>query len=73
MANALITTQKGGLYADVKPQSLIDNIANRTGIIDAFDKMEINMKSGAGQNDLAVILFSGHGTLPSGNFEGRLA
>jgi hypothetical protein len=63
VANALITTQQGGLYAEVKPQFLIDIRANRTGIIGALDNMEINMARGAGQNDLAVILFSGHGIM----------
>ena len=63
VANALITTQEGGLYAEVKPQFLIDERANRTGIIDALNKMEINMTTGGGQNDLAVVMFSGHGIM----------
>jgi uncharacterized caspase-like protein len=68
VANALINTQKGGLYANVKPMFLIDDMANRTRIIDALDKMETNMARGAGQNDLAVVMFSGHGIMVHGKF-----
>ena len=44
---------------------LVDDKANRDGIFD--DAMERNMASSAGQ-DLAVIMFSGHGTMIDGEF-----
>ena len=43
-------------------------MANKTGIIDALNKMEINMMSGGGQDDLAVVMFSGHGMMFRGKF-----
>ena len=58
VANALFITQKGGLYAEVKPMFLIDSTANKVGIFDALQKMEQNMAS----DDFAVVMFSGHGT-----------
>jgi hypothetical protein len=67
VANALINTQEGGLYAEVKSQFLPDGMANRDGIFDALDTMGRNMGSGTG-GDLAVILFSGHGTAMDGEF-----
>jgi uncharacterized caspase-like protein len=63
-ANALITTQKGGLYADVKPMFLHDSTANKVGIFDALMKMEKNMAT----DDFAVVMFSGHGTMIDGRF-----
>src|SRR5207248_1955469 len=66
VASALLATQAGefnkmgGLYADVKPQYLSDDKADRAGIFTALDALKTNMASGAGQ-DFAVVMFSGHG------------
>src|SRR5215467_3274584 len=50
------------LYAQVKLLSLHDRTADKAGIFDALAVMERNMGGSAGQ-DLAVIMFSGHGTM----------
>jgi WD40 repeat protein len=62
VANALINTQEKGLYAEVKPIFRHDSEADKHGIADAFAAMETNMASSTGQ-DLAVVMFSGHGTM----------
>jgi WD40 repeat protein len=67
LANALVNTQEGGLYAAVKLSLLKDGTADKAGIFDALAAMERNMGSGAGQ-DLAVVMFSGHGTMIDGQF-----
>src|SRR5262249_40842294 len=65
VASALVNTQDGGLYAEVKPIFLRDATADKAGIFDALAAMERNMASGAGQ-DLAVIMFSRDGNLIDG-------
>jgi hypothetical protein len=67
VASALINTQEGGLYAEVKPQFLHDSTANKDGIFEALDLMERNMAATA-SGDLAVVMFSGHGTMIDGQF-----
>jgi WD40 repeat protein len=67
VASALINTQEGGLYAEVKPQFLHDGTANKNGIFEALDLMERNMAAATG-GDLAVVMFSGHGTMIDGQF-----
>ncbi len=67
VASALLNTQEGGLYAEVKPQFLHDGTANKDGIFDALAAMERNMAASTG-GDLAVIMFSGHGTMIDGQF-----
>jgi WD40 repeat protein len=74
VASALLATQgsefnkKGGLYADVKTQYLHDGDADRAAMFRALDSMKANMvKDEAGQ-DLAVILFSGHGAIIDDHF-----
>jgi WD40 repeat protein len=67
VASALVNTQAGGLYAEVKPMSLQDRTADKAGIFEAMAAMERNMASSAGQ-DLAVVMFSGHGTMIDGQF-----
>jgi len=67
LASALINTQDGGLYAEVKPMSLHDRTADKAGIFEALASMDRNMGAGAGQ-DLAVVMFSGHGTMIDGQF-----
>jgi WD40 repeat protein len=68
VASALLATQgsgsnnKGGLYAVVRPQYLHDGEADKAGIFSALASMKANMAKGGGQ-DLAVILFSGHGAI----------
>jgi uncharacterized caspase-like protein len=67
VAGALVNTQTGGLYAEVKSMFLQDRMANKDGIFDALAAMERNMAAGAGQ-DLAVVMFSGHGTMIDNDF-----
>jgi hypothetical protein len=67
VANALVNTQEGGLYAAVEVQYLHDDTANKDGIFDALAAMQHNMERDPG-GDLAVILFSGHGTMIDGQF-----
>jgi uncharacterized caspase-like protein len=57
----------GGLYADVLPQYLHDTDADRSGIFSALATMRTNMAKGEGE-DLAVILFSGHGVTVDDRF-----
>jgi Caspase domain len=67
VASALVNTQEGGLYAEVKPIFLHDSTADRAGIFDALAAVERNMTSSAG-DDVAVVMFSGHGTMIDGQF-----
>jgi WD40 repeat protein len=67
VASALVNTQSGGLYAEVMPQFLPDDKASKSGIFDGLAAMEHNMAAGTGQ-DLAVVMFSGHGTVIDGQF-----
>jgi uncharacterized caspase-like protein len=67
VADALVNTQGGGLYAEVEPQFLRDGTASKDGIFEALDLMERNMARGTGA-DLAVVMFSGHGTMIDGQF-----
>jgi hypothetical protein len=67
VASALLNTQEGGLYAEVKPMFLHDGGADKGGIFDALAAMDRNMTSSAGQ-DLAVVMFSGHGTMIDNQF-----
>jgi uncharacterized caspase-like protein len=67
IASALVNSQEGGLYAEVKPMFLHDGTADKTGIFEAFAAMEHNMATGAGQ-DLAVVMFSGHGAMIDNQF-----
>jgi uncharacterized caspase-like protein len=67
VASALVNTQGGGLHAEVMPTYLHDGTADKPGIFEALAAMERNMAKGAGQ-DLAVVMFSGHGTMIDGQF-----
>jgi uncharacterized caspase-like protein len=67
VASTLVNTQEGGLYAEVKPIFLADDDANKAGIFDALAAMQRNMAAATGQ-DLAVVMFSGHGTMIDGQF-----
>jgi uncharacterized caspase-like protein len=64
VANALLNTQEGGLYAQVMPTPLLDDMASRVGILKAFDDTKRII---TGQ-DLAVVMFSGHGTMIDDQF-----
>ena len=67
VASALLNTQEGGLYAEVMPMFLHDGEADRGGIFEALAAMDRNMTSSAGQ-DLAVVMFSGHGAMIDNQF-----
>jgi WD40 repeat protein len=66
VASALVNTQEGGLYVEVLPAFLHDGTADKAGIFDALAAMQHNMAA-TGQ-DLAVVMFSGHGTMIDGQF-----
>jgi Caspase domain/WD domain, G-beta repeat len=74
VASALLATQgsefnkRGGLYADVKPQYLHDGEADRAAIFRALGSMKANMVQDVTGQDLAVILFSGHGAIIDDRF-----
>ena len=74
VASALLATQgsefnkKGGLYADVKPQYLHDGDADRAAIFRALASMKANMAKDEAGQDLAVVLFSGHGAMIDDRF-----
>lgn len=74
VANALLATQgsefnkKGGLYAEVKLQYLPDGEADRAAIFRALGSMKANMAKDESGQDLAVILFSGHGAIIDDRF-----
>jgi len=63
LASAIATTQDS-LY-QVKQQVLLDQDANKEGILQALQVMRKGMEAGGGL-DLAVVHFSGHGALISG-------
>jgi WD40 repeat protein/uncharacterized caspase-like protein len=67
VASALVNTQANGLYAEVLLINLQDDTADKAAIYDALNSVEKNLAKGAG-NDLAVVLFSGHGTMIDGEF-----
>jgi uncharacterized caspase-like protein len=74
VANALMNTQGsqynklGGLYAEVLPIYLNDNYATKAAIFRAFAAIQQNMaKDGTGE-DLAVVMFSGHGVTTEDGF-----
>jgi DNA-binding beta-propeller fold protein YncE len=68
--NALVNTQGGafGLYAQVLPQYLHDEEATKDGIFDALDAMKRNMARDNTGDDIAVVMFSGHGAMVDGQW-----
>jgi hypothetical protein len=64
VARVLVDTQDGGLYADIKLQSLSNERATRQQVFLAFSAMERSFN----MDDLAVVMFSGHGTMIDGEF-----
>jgi WD40 repeat protein len=68
VAAALLTTQ-AGLYAEVRPpQVLRDQDATRAGMLRGLATMRQAMAKSEPGRDLAVVHFSGHGTLLDGEF-----
>jgi WD40 repeat protein len=53
----------GGLFAGIWPQLLRDAEADRAGIFRALGSMKTNMAKDPMGQDLAVVLFSGHGAM----------
>jgi hypothetical protein len=53
-----------GLYAEVKPIYLSNNLASKITILKALDAMAKNMD----QDDLAIVMFAGHGAMLDGQF-----
>ena len=73
VAEALENSQKTSsgkatLYADVKLQYLHDETAGRSEILDAMKAMAQTMHRSDSGEDVAVILFSGHGEMIEGQF-----
>jgi Caspase domain len=74
VADALFKTQRseynklGGLYAEVLAQYLHDSTADRAGIFNAFDAMQRDMANDSAGQDLAVVMFSGHGAVVDKRF-----
>jgi uncharacterized caspase-like protein len=67
VAAALDNTQRS-LYADVKLQSLTNQLATRAGIRRGLATVRDAMARREPGRDLAVVQFSGHGTLLDGEF-----
>jgi WD40 repeat protein len=67
VAAALLNTQDS-LYAKVHLQRLSNQDATRAGILRGLTTMRQAMARGEPSHDLAVIHFSGHGTLLNGEF-----
>jgi WD40 repeat protein len=68
VADALGDTQKivagkASLYADVARTTLVDEGASRVEILEAVDDLTRSMRKSADDQDVAVILFSGHGEM----------
>jgi hypothetical protein len=66
LASAIVNTQEGWLYAKVNPQVLVNQDANKGGILRALATMRAGMGRTGNNNDLAVVHFSGHGALVEG-------
>jgi uncharacterized caspase-like protein len=68
VARTLLDSQKIGpgkasLYADVAPVPLVDEQANGDAILQAIDDLTQSMRKSVADQDVAVILFSGHGEI----------
>jgi hypothetical protein len=74
VASALLNTQGGtlnklgGLYAEVLPTYLSNSLATKAAIADTLAAMEVNMAKGVGGEDMAVVMFSGHGAVIDDRF-----
>jgi WD40 repeat protein len=58
-----IAAGKASLYADVTRNALINEGASRVAILEAVDDLTRSMRKSVGDQDVAVILFSGHGEI----------
>lgn len=67
VASALVNTQDS-LYAEVVPQVLRNQEVTTAGIFRAFTAVRRKMAQGEPGQDLAVVLFSGHGAMADGGF-----
>ena len=71
--SALVNTQDskfnklGRLYAEVMPTYLHDEEATKEEVYETLDSMQRNMARSTGE-DLAVVMFSGHGAMLGGQF-----
>jgi hypothetical protein len=74
VVNALVSTQSGefnklgGLYAEVVPIYLHDETATKREIFEAFASMQRNIANDSAGQDLAVVMFSGHGAIVDDQF-----
>ena len=74
VANTLNNTQGGksnklgGLYADIIPTWLPNDQATKESIFSALDAMQRRMAANPSGQDLAVVMFSGHGAMIDGRF-----
>jgi WD40 repeat protein/uncharacterized caspase-like protein len=64
LTNALYYTQSSGLYGEVIPDPLVNENATREQIMNHLDALQSSMDS----NDVAVVIFSGHGAMKNGEF-----
>jgi hypothetical protein len=67
VVNELLSSNKaGGLYAQVWPDFLTNKDADRIGIFRALDALQRRLQQGSTGQDLAVVMFSGHGFVVDG-------
>jgi hypothetical protein len=59
---------KASLYADVTTNSLLDEEASRLSVLEAIDRLTQSMRKSVDDQDVAVILFSGHGEIIEGKY-----
>ena len=65
---AALDGEQGTPYGKVLSQTVTDKDATRAGILDALHTMRDRMRGGDPAQDLAVLLFSGHGAMIDGEF-----
>ena len=63
----VVVSSQDGLYAEVRPQMLLNADATRRGILRAFATLREDMAKGNG-NDVALVQFSGHGAMIDDKF-----
>ena len=63
-----IAQGKASLYGDVTTNSLLDEEASRILILEAIDGLTRSMRKSVDDQDVAVILFSGHGEIIEGKY-----
>ncbi|WP_395455737.1 caspase family protein [Azospirillum melinis] len=65
---AALDGEQGTPYGKVLSQTVTDKDATRAGILDALHALRDRMRGGDPTQDLAVLLFSGHGAMIDGEF-----